>query len=533
MSLDKITTLIELLEFRADSTPQNTAFTFKDQSFTYQHLWEKINLFAEQLRVQGVQRGERVILVFPNGQEFFYAFYGAQRIGAIPVPIAPVAGAERILGIAQLAKSKLVIVPSDTTAGMVESFKSQAEGYGIDLFKANLEGAPSEGIEFEPVLPDDIAFIQYTSGSTGLPKGVMISHDNLLTNVRQMIAGMEITTDDVFVSWLPTYHDMGLILMTMAPFYLGTLVHLLPTSLKNLKPWLEAIQAHRGTFTAAPDFAYRLLFRHIQTPEDYDLSSLRVALNAAEHVRAETVNRFHESFQLENVMVAGYGLAEVTVGVSMWPPGTKEKVDPKGYVSVGPPFPDVEIKIVKDGGESLPPDEVGEIAIKSVANSRGYFDQPEATSELDWDEGYILSGDLGYLDGEGSLFIVGRKKNIIKYIGRTVAPKEIEEAVDSIEAVRYSAAIGVDKGRIEGEQTYVFAEIRDGEARSEDELHEVVIVIVNRVHDRMGFRPARVYLLKPKSIPQTHNGKIQHQKLKEKYLDRSLFTEGRILYPHY
>jgi acyl-coenzyme A synthetase/AMP-(fatty) acid ligase len=307
---------------------------------------------------------------------------------------------------------------------------------------------------------------------------------------------------------------------------------LLPTSLKDLHPWLEAIQTQRATFTAAPDFAYRLLFRHVNNPEQYDLSSLRVALNAAEPVRHETIEHFHQTFGLHNVMVAGYGLAEATVGVSMWPPNMASKVDTKGFVSVGPPFPDITIEIVKDD-ESLPAGQVGEITINSPANTRGYFDQPEATANLLWREGYVRSGDLGYLDEVGNLYIVGREKNIIKYFGRTVAPQEIEVAVDDLDMVRFSAAVGVDKGRIEGEQVYVFAEVRAGESRPESELHDMVIDIVNSVHNRMGFRPARVYLLKPKSIPQTHNGKIQHQKLKEQYLDHTLNSEKRILFPHY
>jgi acyl-CoA synthetase (AMP-forming)/AMP-acid ligase II len=259
---------------------------------------------------------------------------------------------------------------------------------------------------------------------------------------------------------------------------------------------------------------------------------LRVALNAAEPVRAETIDQFHKTFKLEDVMVAGYGLAEVTVGVSMWPPSTKNRVDSRGFVSVGPPFPEIEILIVKDD-QSAPAGEAGEIVIKSSANSKGYFNQPETTKNLFWQEGYIRSGDLGYLDEDNNLYIVGRKKNIIKYFGRTIAPKEIEEAVGNIGIVRFSAAIGVDKGRIEGEQVYVFTEIRDGKSLPESELHDLVIQIVSNIHDRMGFRPARVYLLKPRSIPQTHNGKIQHQKLKSKYLDGSLFEEGRILFPHF
>jgi acyl-CoA synthetase (AMP-forming)/AMP-acid ligase II len=532
MSRETFSTLIELLEYRAEHSPHKTAFIFDQKHITYKHLWDQTNRAAKYLAEQGLRAGERAVLVFPNGEEFFYAFYGVQRLRAIAVPIAPASGTGRIISIIKLSKAKCVIVPSNTPDELFESFQAQAEKLNIKLLRLMLDDISPSEVEFESVLPDDIAFIQFTSGSTGTPKGVQLSHDNLLTNVEQMIAGMEITTEDIFVSWLPVYHDMGLILMTMAPFYLGTYVILLPTSLKDLHPWLEAIQTHCGTFTAAPDFAYRLLFRHIQNPEKFDLSSMRVALNAAEPVRSETIDRFHQIFNLQNVMVAGYGLAEVTVGVSMWPPKTENKVDTKGFVSVGPSFPKIELRIVKDG-KAVPAGEIGEIAISSPANSGGYFNQPDTTSKLYWKEKYILSGDLGYLDEDNNLYIVGREKNIIKYFGRTLAPKEIEEAADGVETVRFSAAVGVDKGRIEGEQVYVFAEIRDGETKPESELQDLVIDIVSKIHNRMGFRPARVYLLKPKSIPQTHNGKIQHQRLKGKYLDGSLLNEGRILFPNY
>jgi acyl-CoA synthetase (AMP-forming)/AMP-acid ligase II len=532
MSDEGFSTLIDLLEYRARHTPSDPAFIFEGKEITYKHLWQQINLFAGYLMHQGIQAGDRVVMVIPNGPKFFYAFYGVQRIRGIAVPIAPASGLKRILSIIQMSESSSVIIPENTPDEMVEQFASQTSSRGIKLIRAKIGGGPSEGVEFPRVFPGDTAFIQFTSGSTGTPKGVQLTHESLLTNVQQMIAGMEITTEDIFVSWLPVYHDMGLILMTMAPFYLGTYVVLLPTSLRNLAPWLKAIQSHRGTFTAAPDFAYRLLFRHIQNPEDYDLSTLRVALNAAEPVRSETIDRFHETYKLEAVMVAGYGLAEVTVGVSMWPPKTSNKVDSRGFVSVGPPFPGIEIRIIKDD-EVVPAGEVGEIVINSSANSKGYFNQPGTTENLYWREGYIRSGDLGYLDEENNLYIVGREKNIIKYFGRTLAPKEIEESVGNIGAVRYSAAIGIDKGRIEGEQVYVFVEVRDGDTQTENDLHDIVIQIVSNIHNRMGFRPARVYLLRPKSIPKTHNGKIQHQKLKEKYLDGSLSEDGQILFPQY
>jgi acyl-coenzyme A synthetase/AMP-(fatty) acid ligase len=188
--------------------------------------------------------------------------------------------------------------------------------------------------------------------------------------------------------------------------------------------------------------------------------------------------------------------------------------------------------IVSDG-QILPPNEIGEIAIRSKANSQGYYCNPEETAKLFWKDGYFLSGDLGYLDEDGYLYIVSRKKNIIKRAGATISPQEIEEVIDAMPDIRFSAAIGVDKGGIEGEQVVVFAEIRNGETISQNELHEMTIQMVSSFHTHMGFRPARCYLLKPRSIPLTYNGKIQHIRLKEKYLNGELKEQEAILYPVY
>jgi fatty-acyl-CoA synthase len=525
------TTLIEMLAFRAEFSAKKVAFTFEEKSVSFAELWQDINLFGSFLLARGLKRGERVLVALPNSAEFFLAFYGIQRAGGIAVPLFPEAGVARIFSFAKLCDAKTIIAPSNLPEKELICFRQLAEKKNISIISVKDSEKSIFNEKFPEIKPDDISFLQYTSGSTGNPKGVMLTHANLLMNIRQMIAGMEITANEIFVSWLPVYHDMGLILKTMVPFYLAAESHLLPTSLRNIHPWLAAIQKYKATFTAAPDFAYRLSLRHA-APHKYDLSTLRVALNAAEPVRAKTITNFEKAFGLKNVMVAGYGLAEATVGVSMWKPGTPNRVDSRGQVSVGALFPDVDLLIVSDQ-KIQSPNEVGEIAIRSKANSQGYFNNLDENAKLFWKNGYFLSGDLGYIDEDGYLYIVGRKKNIIKRAGVTISPREIEEVVDAISHIRFSAAIGVDKGGIEGEQVFVFAEIRDGEMMSEDNLHEIAVEMTSSFYNHMGFRPARVYLLKAHSIPLTHNGKIQHLLLKENYLNRNLREENLILYPEY
>jgi len=528
--MSEMATLVEMLERRVQATPGKPAFWWDGEETTYEQLWSRVEPLAAHLQGLGVGPGDRVLLVLPNGPEFFYGFYAVLLRGGIVVPVFPGTGPERVLARARHCGARVVVAPSDTEPGKIQELGSAQPGSEVRVttFAASASAPPL--VERPPVAPDDVAMLQYTSGTTGDPKGVQLSHRGLITNVRQMIAGMRITEAEIFVSWLPVYHDMGLILKTMVPFYLGARLILLPTNLTNVRTWLQAIQDHHGTFTAAPDFAYRLCVRSIKDPGAYDLSSLRVALNAAEPVRESTLLEFEKAFGLERVMVAGYGLAEATVGVSMWPPGSRPAVDPHGLVSVGPPFPEIELQIA-DEGRPLAPREIGSILIKSPANTRGYWENPEATAGILRPDGFIDSGDLGCLDEAGNLYIAGRKKNIIITAGRNVAPRELEEIADSFPEVRCSAAIGIDRGQLEGEQAFLFAELR--RPLPEPAGAELALAIVEKVHLQMGLRPGRVYLVKPRTIPRTYNGKLQYPLLRARYLGGELRAEGQIVFPEY
>ncbi len=533
-ALQKNKTLIEMLEHRAQDNPIGTAFTFENSPCTFSNLWRQINRFAALLLDRGLKPKNCVLTVIPNSSEFFYVFYGVQRAGGIAVPVFPGSGVERILKIARLCDAAFIFISKSFPGDKVSALKQGAKKNNSTVFFVE-ENFPGSGESVFPrIVPEDVSFIQFTSGSTGNPKGVQLTHHNLLTNIEQMIAGMEITKEDFFVSWLPVYHDMGLILMSMVPFYLGAGLALLPTGLLHIKNWLKAVNDHKATFTAAPDFAYRLCLLYVRDPENYDLSSLRVALNAAETVRSTTISRFEKKFNLENVMLPAYGLAEATVGVCSWPPGKKVKVDERGFVSVGTPFPAVEIQVVQDN-RPAEPGEIGEILVRSKANTRGYYRNPEAAKELFAGENLIKTGDLGYVDEDGDYFIVGRQKNIIIQGGYNISAREIEEMVDAFPFVRRSAAVGIDRGRAEGEQVYVFieAKLKKSQLQNKDELMNLTVEIVQKFNETFGFRPGRVYLVEPRTIPITANGKIQYLLLKEQYLNKTLEKEAALIFPDY
>lgn len=525
--------LLDVLGKRAAQEPDKIAFTFhREPPCTYGRLWQLAQDVAGCLLESGLKPKTPVIVAIPNSIQFFYAFYGVQRAGGIAVPVFPGSGAGRIHKIAAICGTSSILVSKTfPPAGIDDLIKSRR----LEIFWVE----DTEGIRprrpFPRISPDDTAFIQFTSGSIGDPKGVQLSHANLIINVQQMIEGMEITTADKFVSWLPVYHDMGLILMTMVPFYLGLELVLLPTGLNYLKSWLSAIDEQHATFTAAPDFAYRLCLIYIRDPENYNLSSLRVALNAAEPVRSGTIGRFQERFNLQNVMLPAYGLAEATVGVCSWKPRTPVKVDDRGFVSVGKPFPGVHIRIVTQQGQPAKTGETGEIWVKSKANTSGYCFNPEANLGLFDDEGYIGTGDIGYIDDEQDCFIVGRKKNIIIQGGFNISAREVEELTDELPHVRRSAAVGIDRGGAAGEQAYIFLEVKLTKAQLTDAAlkENIVIEAVQRFNNVFGMHPGRVYLVKPGTIPMTYNGKIQYPKLIEHYIDGTLKRKGSILFPDY
>ncbi len=525
-------TLVERLAWRARTDPARSAFHFRGVPRSFGDLWREVDRLAAALTRRGLVRGERAVVAVPNGPEFFTAFYGVQLAGGVPVPLSPGSGARRLSAMAARCGARFFLgAPSGPPGGGDAPF-DELRAAGLEVVSPEDGAQAAASAPLPEIGPGDLAYIQYTSGSTGEPKGVEVRHHSLLTNLRQMIEGMEITESDVFVSWLPVYHDMGLVLMTMAPLYLGAPLFLLPTSLRHPSVWLAEIAQRRGTFTAAPDFGYRVCLRRVRDPDAYDLSSLRVALNAAEPVRARTVAEFESAFGLANVMRPAYGLAEATVGVSMCALGHRARVDERGFVSVGVPFPGLELAILSERALA-PRGEIGEILVRGPANTSGYWSDPVATRALFWGDGYIRTGDLGYLDAAGELFVVGRRKNLIIQGGRNIAPREVEEAIDALPFVRASAAVGLARGGDEGEQIYALAELHRKRQGERAAYRDMAAQAVEAVRSHLGLRPGRLYLVPAGTIPRTANGKIRYPALRQSLVDGSLRSSGRLLYPEY
>lgn len=523
-----VSSVAELIARSARRQPDSPAVIADGRAWSYADLWEAARTAAAGLQRAGLRAGDAVVLALPNGAEFFVAFFGTLIAGGIAVPVFPRTTPERLHALARLAGASGLVAAASFPADALDALAtlSARDGRTV-LTTADLERAGSPGAV--PDDPERPCYIQYTSGSTADPRGVVITHRGLLVNIGQMVEAMDIVPGDVFVSWLPAYHDMGLSLMALTPFSLGARLVLLPTDLRDVTRWLRAIEAHRGTFTAGPDFAYRLCLRNVRDPERFDLSSLKVCMNASEPVRAGTLAGFEAAFGLHNVMMAGYGLAEATLSVTCTRRGEPIGVDADGRVCLGRPMPGTTVKVVGPG--ELAPGQTGEIVVAGPATCAGYHRNREATAALAWRDGYVRTGDLGYLDGGGRLYFAARQKDVIKLAGRTLYPQDAESVIDGVSGVRFSAAVGIDRGGLEGEQLYVFAEVRDVAAKTVPELRAMSVRIVRVVHEALGIRPRGTVLLRPGRIPLTSNGKLQRGRLRDSFAGGGLAPGADIVFP--
>ena len=394
------------------------------------------------------------------------------------------------------------------------------------------------------ISPDDIAFLQYTSGSTGNPKGVVLTHSNLLANIRAMGKAVAATPDDVFVSWLPLYHDMGLIGAWLGSMYFAMLLVVMsPLSfLSRPERWLWAIHQYRGTLSASPNFGFEFCLLRLEDEaiEGLDLSSWRLAFNGAEPVSPDSIEGFNRRFETygfkPETMMPVYGLAESSVGLAFPPLHRKPVIDrikrgefsQRGqaipaepadtnalhFVACGHALPGHQIRIVDINGKELPERQQGDLQFRGPSVTSGYYRNPEATKTLfigDW----LDSGDLGYI-AEGDVFITGRNKDVIIRAGRNVYPPEVEEVVGNIEGIRKGCvvAFATQDTHYATERLVVLAETRITDVETKEALKNQISEISS---DLIGLPPDEIILAPPHTVLKTSSGKVRRSACRELY----------------
>lgn len=575
-------TLTEVLRLRGVAEPDRVHIQIYEEdeqlrTITFGELYERASAVAADLRERGLEPGQTVAIMLPTCADFFFTFAGVLFAGGIPVPIYPPFRADRIAeyatrqsnilrnaearflitwrqaeNLAKLLQPRVPTLRGVLNAQKMGAAAAEAGSAATDAKRASDATKQWRAVEHlsHHARGDEIAFLQYTSGSTGDPKGVVLTHANLLANIRSIISGVHVQASDVCVSWLPLYHDMGLIGAWFVPIFNGVrLVVMSPLAfLSRPERWLRAIQRHRATISPAPNFAYELCVRKIADKDlqGLDLSSWRSAINGAEPVRAETLERFATRFApygfRRDALSPVYGLAEGSLAVSVPQMAAGYKVDriDRGqfesqgravpatadggdataleFVNAGTPLPSVEVRIVDGDGRELGERRQGRLWFRGPAATSGYYHNETATRELLREGDWRDSGDLAYW-ADGDLYITGRAKDMIIKAGRNIYPHEVEEIAGRVKGVRTGCvvAFGAPDERTGTERLVVAAELRDtaGAKRIEGEISSAVT-------DALGMPPDVITLLPAQSIPKTSSGKLRRSET------RRLFLEGKL-----
>jgi 1-acyl-sn-glycerol-3-phosphate acyltransferase len=511
---------------------------------------------ATGLRERGVAPGARVAVILPTGADFVFAFYGAILAGATPVPLYPPFRADRI---AEYLEREVAILENAGASALVTDariapvaalLRDRVRSLAVVETVAALSTRRDEVAV--RAAPSDLALIQYSSGSTGEPKGVALSHANLLANVRAVARVHGYGPRSVGVSWLPLYHDMGLIGMVLGALSCGGRLAILSPLAFLARPerWLRAIHRYRATSSAAPNFAYDLCARRV--PDDalqgLDLSSWEVAMNAAETVREETIDAFCKRFApfgfRREALVSCWGLAENSLAATMQPPLSGVRVDrvdraalerlgraeparegdarAHAFVSCGRPVEGTEVRIapLAGGEEPLPERAQGRILFRGTSATRGYFGRPDATALVLRPGGWIDSGDLGYV-AEGDLFMTGRRKDLIIRAGHNIHPSDVERAAEGVAGVRRGcvAAFGVPDASSGTEVVCVVAESR---AREPEARARIAGEVRRAVQEATGAPADRVELVSPGAVPKTSSGKVRRSECRARFLEGTL-----------
>jgi acyl-CoA synthetase (AMP-forming)/AMP-acid ligase II len=566
-----LASLVDVLRARAQGTPERTATTFledgelAERRFTYAELDQQARAIGAALQDRGLL-GERALLLYPPGLDYVSAFFGCLYGATIAVPTYPPDPARlektlpKLQAIARSARPRIALTTAELLP-IVEQLLAPLPEFANVLWLAT-DAIPAALAERwrDPRLDESrLAFLQYTSGSTSTPKGVCVTHANLLHNLEQIGRICGVDAESHAVVWVPPYHDMGLIGGILQPIFGGFPATLLSPVhfLRRPGRWLRAISRVRGTHSAAPNFAYDLCVRKVslEEREGLDLSSLRIALNGAEPVRAETIERFSDAFApcgfAPESLLSVYGLAEGTlmaaapanrrrmVTFAAEPVGLERRVATpvamdrphRRLVSSGRTLPDQEIRIVDpETGQPCPPRAIGEIWLSGPSVTAGYWELPEVTAatfgaQLEG-KPWLRTGDLGFLD-EGELYVTGRVKDLIIVRGRNLYPQDLERTVEHASPVvrpGCSCAFSVDLGE---ERLVLVAEVqREDAGRDLSSELDAIRAALAREHDAT----ANVLVfVEAGALPKTSSGKLQRSATREAYFSGALQVLERLV----
>lgn len=562
-SANKTVTFVDILRQRASHQPEEIVYTFlldgetESDWLTYQVLDRQARAIAATLQSYQTM-GERALLLYPPGLEFVAAFFGCLYAGVVAVPVYPPRRNKkntRLEAIIVDARATIVL----TTASLLTTIQEALPLVNRHCIATDdLPNDVASAWQEPKINSQSLAFLQYTSGSTGIPKGVMVSHGNLVHNSTLIHQLFGHNPQSRGVIWLPLYHDMGLIGGVLQPLYEGVPVTLIsPISfLKKPLRWLQAISRYQATTSGGPDFAYDLACRRI-SPEQLsslDLSSWEVTFSGAEPIRAQTLERFANYFSpcgfRREAFYPCYGMAETTLivsgGLKTEPPiirplkageleknrvvsATEEEENIRFIVGCGRSWLNQKIVIVDPESLTLcEPDQVGEIWVSGASVAQGYWQQPEQTKQTfhnylaDTGEGpFLRTGDLGFLQ-DGELFITGRLKDLIIIQGRNHYPQDIEITVEqSHPSLRPSGGAAFTIEFAEQEKLVIAHEVERSSLRKLNS-NEVIGAIRQAIAEEHNLQVYAVLLLKIGGIPQTSSGKVQRRACRERFLSGSL-----------
>ncbi|CAN7553815.1 MULTISPECIES: AMP-binding protein [unclassified Variovorax] len=547
-------TLQEVLDWHVRAHPQREHVVIDngDDGLTrlrYADLQQGATCVAAGLLDRGFLPGQPVALMLPTGREYFFSFAGILLAGGIPVPIYPPARAAQIeehlrrhVGILTNALATVLITVLQAKA-LATLLKSQVPSLRVVCTVEELSSCTAS-LEHFTADASNIALLQYTSGSTSSPKGVVLTHANLLANLRAMGQVLQVSSEDVFVSWLPLYHDMGLIGAWLGSLYYAyPLVVMSPLRfLARPERWLWAVHRHSGTLSGGPNFGYELCLRKLDEAalDGLDLSSWRFAFNGAEPVSATTMLEFQQRFARYGLrpqaLAPVYGLAETSLGLTFPPPGRGlivDRIDRQAFsrsgralsaatgasdvqlvVACGQPLPGHEVRLVDSTGREVAERQEGRLLFKGPSATSGYFRNSKETRRL-FDGEWLDSGDYAYM-AQGDVYITGRAKDVIIRGGRQVYPYDLEEVVGAIPSIRKGcvAVFGSPDPGTRSERVIVMAETRSMPPEAQAQLRRQINTAAVSV---LGAPPDDVVLVPPHTVLKTSSGKIRRAASRELY----------------